>query len=141
MSKRERILKTVGSVSDAIVDKWHIEECRGKVIVQSMDLYIHIAKHASQYISIDSVNYTIEHIEDIIKTPDYVFYNIENKSIEYYKMLIENVSVVVQNTKKREMYVASVYPVKYGKIENRKKKEKETIDKILLDKYTYKVKS
>lgn len=134
---KERIKKVVGYISDDIAKKWLLDDCKGKAIIQSLDLYVHIAKHAKEYKSIESVNYTIEHISDVINDPDYVFYNEETKGIEYYKKLLENVSVVVQTSNKRDLYIASVYPVTEIKIDNRKNKEKEVLEKRIIDKYTY----
>ncbi len=135
---KNRVCKKIGYVNDDIIKKWFLDECRGKEIVQSLDLYIHIAPHAKQFLSVDSFNYTIDHVVDVINAPDYVYYNVEKHGIEYYKKLLENVCVVVQNTGKRELYVASIYPVSEVKIRNRKLNEEETIKKQSLKKYGYK---
>lgn len=138
---KKRIVKIIGYVNNDIISKWYLDECVNKPIIQSLDLYIHIAPHASQFSSVDSFNYTIDHIPDVINAPDYVFYDIDKGGIEYYKKLIENVCVVVQNSKKRELYVASVYPVTETKIKNRKLKEDKMLEDILVEKYRYKQKS
>lgn len=54
---------------------------------------------------------------------DYVYYNEEKNGLEFYKNLMEKVCVVVQIVDKRELYIASVYPVREEKISNRKYKE------------------
>lgn len=136
MGKRD--IRFVGYVSDEIIKKWCLDECTGKQIVRSLDLYSHIEPHKEQFISLDSFYHTIDHINDVIESPDYVFYDMDKGGIEYYKMLMENVCIVVQTSNKRDLYVASVYPVTETKIKNRKNKEQDAIDKLLLEKYRYK---
>lgn len=100
-----------------------LEKHSGKKIVQYEGLLKHIAKHESEYISIESCEYTINNIASIIKDYDYVYYNKEKQGLEYYKKLIEKVCAIVQIVDKRELYVASVYPVREEKISNRKYKD------------------
>ena len=138
--KKRKIVKTIGYVNNDIIAKWFLDDCVNKPIVQALDVYIHISQHAEQFISVDSFNYTVDHIIDVINSPDYVFYDINKKGIEYYKKLMENVCVVVQTTNKRELYVASVYPVTETKIRNRKLKENKMLEKLALEKYRYKEK-
>lgn len=38
----KKIVKIVGRISDDIADKYGLDEYRGKEIVQSLDLYLHI---------------------------------------------------------------------------------------------------
>lgn len=100
-----------------------LEKHIGKKIVQYDGLLKHIAKHSKEYISIESCECTINNLSTIIKNPDYVYYNKEKRGLEFYKSLMEKVCVVVQIVNKRELYIASVYPVREEKISNRKYKE------------------
>ena len=133
----------MGNVTQGIAKKWYLDEQTDKIILQEAGLFKHIAPHAEQYESIESLNYTMEHMEDVIKSPDFVFYNTKKNGIEYYKKLIENVVVVVTPTKKRELYISSVYPVDESKISNRKirelseiKKAKKKMEKEMIQKYS-----
>lgn len=130
--------KVVGILDRNILTKWILEEPIDLKIYQSMGLYKHIFKHIEEYSSIDSANYTMDHIEDVISNPEYVSYNPKQKSIEYYKTLLEPVSVVVQKDNQGILYVASVYPVTETKINNRRQKEDVIIQDRLLEKYKYK---
>lgn len=80
--------KIVGTLDKDIINKWILSEPKDLKIYQSTGLYKHIFKHIKEYSSIDSANYTIDHIEDIIANPEYISYNIKQKSI-IEKQLIE----------------------------------------------------
>lgn len=41
-----RINKIVGRISDEVVERYKLYDYRNKEIVQSLDLYVHVAKHA-----------------------------------------------------------------------------------------------
>ena len=135
---KKKSKKVVGNLSRDIIEKWYLEEPKDLQIYQSVGLYKHIFKHIEEYASIDSANYTMDHIGDVISNPDYVSFNLKQNSIEYYKTLLEPVSVVVQRDEEDLLYVASVYPVTMTKINNRKQKETKIIEERLLEKYRYK---
>lgn len=115
--------KEIWKLEEKLAIEKGLEKHAGKKIVQHEGLLKHIAKHESEYISIESCECTINNIATIIKNPDYVFYNEEKHGLEFYKNLMEKVCVVVQIVDKRELHVASVYPVPEKKISNRKYKE------------------
>ena len=145
--KKKRIVKIMGIVTKNIAEKWYLDEQKNKTILQEADIFKHIAPHAEQYESIESLNYTMEHMSDVINKPDFVFYNVSKNGIEYYKKLMENVVVVVTPSKKRELYISSVYPVDDIKIANRRnrenseiKKAKKKQEKEMLEKYSKKEK-
>lgn len=135
---KNKSVKVVGSLEKSIIKKWILNEPEDIKIYQSMGLYKHIFKHIEEYASIDSANYTMDHIEDVIANPEYVSYNPKQKSLEYYKTLLEPVSVIVQTDDNNSLYVASVFPVTETKINNRKLKEESIISQRLLEKYRYK---
>lgn len=114
-----RIIKTVGTISDEIIEKYKLYDYRNKKIVQSMDLYIHITKHIKEFKSIDSYNKTISNIENIISEPLFVYYNKQRNSLLYFKKIDEEVCVVVKLNlrENKDSYVASVYPVNENKIQ------------------------
>jgi hypothetical protein len=115
--------KVIDILNEDLAIEHGLEKHANKKIVQYEGLLKHIAKHEKEYISIESCECTINNISTIIKNPDFVFYNKESNGLEYYKNLIEKVCVVVQIVDKRELYIASVYPVTEKKITNRKYKQ------------------
>lgn len=115
--------KVIDLLSEKIAKEKGIEKHAGKRIVQYDVLFEHISKHVKEYISIESYECTINNISTVIKNPDYIFYNEEKRGLEFYKNLMEKVCVVVQIVNKRELPIASVYPVTDTKISNRKYKE------------------
>ena len=116
---RNRIYKIVGTISDDIVDKYHLYEYRNKEIVQSLDLYIHIAKHAKEFKSVDSYNHTLSNISNIIKEPFFVYFDPHKNSLSYFKEIDENVCAVVKLNlrKNKDNYIATIYPVSKYKIQ------------------------
>lgn len=135
--EKGKVGKIVGFIDKNLCKKWCLEDYSERPIIQSLGLYVHIAKHASEFISVDSFNYTIDHINDVIIEPDYVYYNQECNSLEYYKRLMENVCVIVKLNNKRELYVGSLFPATENKINGRKLKEAKIIEERLIKKYTH----
>ena len=121
MSKR-KINKIVGRISNDIVERYKLYEYRNEEIVQSLDLYKHVAKHAEEFESVDSFNHTLTNIEKIIEDPIFVYYDANRNSLSYFKEIDENVCVVVKLKlkKNKDTYVASVFPVSVKKIERLK---------------------
>ena len=133
--------KIIGVITKEIAEKWGHPELAGKLIYQFAKIHKHIEKHFTQFEFGDkSKNYTMSHLKDIISDPDYVCYNLKNNGFEYHKKLLEYVVVTVKptNDDSNIFCISTVYPSSKQKMENRIKKEKEMIEKVLLDKYTYK---
>lgn len=84
-------------------------------IYQSVGLYKHILKRHP-----DKVD-TVQHIPLIIKQPDYIGRNPkEQNSIELVKCIGDNVQVCVKlDADEHYLYVASVYVISNGKLNNR----------------------
>lgn len=120
---KESESKIVGNINKKVCDDLHLKEQLGKPIKMAPTLLEHIAKHSVEYENVDSCLYTLSNISDILNNPDYIYYNETNKSIEYYKFLKEYVSVVVKVTNKKSLFIASIYPVKKAKIDNRMEKK------------------
>lgn len=127
--RKKQLTKIIGNVAKEIANKWYLNEQIDKPILLESGLYKHIAHHSREYKSLESHNYTMNHIEDVINNPDFVFYNVSKNGIEYYKKLIEDVVVIVTPTKKRKLYISSIYPVNKSKILNRIIREKSEINK------------
>ena len=120
--KKGNIKKIVGKISNEIIDKYKLYDYRNKKIIQSLNLYLHIAKHIPEFISIDSYNHTISNIPNIILKPDFVYFDNKRNSLLYFKKIDENVCVVVKLNlrKNKDTYIASIYPVSTRKIEKYK---------------------
>lgn len=131
----------LGEISPKIIKKWNLEKYKGKKIVFYSDRKKHCEEHITQYDKEEDFYYTIANLEKIINKPDYVYYDVDKKGLEYYKNIRGNILVAVRISPGNELKVRSIYPVTPTKIENRKKKEEEAINKSLIDKYTHKVTS
>ena len=127
------ISKKIGYVTKKVAEELNLPDQIWKPIKITPALFEHIAKHSEEYKNAGSCLYTLENLSNIVDEPNYVFYNKRNKSIEYYKFLQEYVSLIVKVTNKKNLYVASVYPVKKIKIENRLEKKKLEQNKQLED--------
>lgn len=117
-----RINKIVGRISDEVVERYKLYDYRNKEIVQSLDLYVHVAKHAKEFESVDSFNHTLSNISDIIENPYFVYYDPSKNSLLYFKEIDENVCTVVKLNlrKNKDSYVATVYPISKNKIDKYK---------------------
>lgn len=113
-----RINKIVGRISEDLVEKYKLYDYRNKEIVQSLDLYLHVAKHAKEFESVDSFNHTLSNISEIIENPYFVYYNPSKNSLLYFKEIDENVCAVVKLNlrKNKDSYVATIYPISKNKI-------------------------
>lgn len=74
----------------------------------------------------------MDSLEDIIKSPDYVFYDKSKAVLEYYKNVRGNILVAVRIVPDKELKVRSVYSLEQQKIDNRKKRG---IDMQMYNKY------
>lgn len=119
MAKRDRIKKIVGRISDEVIEKYKLYDYRNREIIQSLDLYMHVAKHVSEFESVDSYNHTMFNIPLIISEPLFVYYDPHKNSLLYFKEIDENVCVVVKLAlrKNKDTYVATVYPISRNKID------------------------
>lgn len=117
-----RINKIVGKISDDIVEQYKLYDYRGRNIVQSLDLYLHITKHIPEFESVDSYTNTMSNIENIIANPYFVYHDPHKNSLLYFKEIDENICVVVKLNlrKNKDNYIATVYPISKSKIEKYK---------------------
>ena len=117
--RKGKINKIVGRISDEVVDKYKLYDYRDKEIVQSLDLYLHVAKHVPEFESVDSYNHTMSNISEIISNPYFVYHDPHKNSLLYFKEIDEDVCVVVKLNlrKNKDTYVATVYPISKNKIQ------------------------
>lgn len=118
MAKRDRVKKIVGRISDEVIEKYKLYEYRNREIIQSLDLYTHVAKHAPEFESVDSYNHIMLNIPLIISEPLFVYYDPHRNSLLYFKEIDENVCAVVKLALRnnKDTYVATVYPISRNKI-------------------------
>lgn len=121
MAKR-RINKIVGQISDDVIERYKLYDYRNQEIVQSLDLYLHIAKHIPEFESVDSYNNTIANIPNIIENPYFVYYDPHRNSLMYFKEIDENVCIVVKLNlrKNKDNYISTIYPISKAKIDRLK---------------------
>ena len=86
-------------------------------ILQAAGLEVHIKKHHPDIVDFISL------IPQIIKTPDYIGHNPKEPfSIELVKKVSQNLMVCVKLDREKDyLYVASLYSITDGKLENRVK--------------------
>ncbi|MDD2208410.1 MAG: hypothetical protein PHG03_03420 [Bacilli bacterium] len=115
MASRKYKNKEVGRLEKKFCDKHGIGKCTNFKIVQSLGLIYHVQKHMNDFISVDSFNYTMLNIKEVVNAPFFTDYDSINHSIKYYKKLQEYVCVVV-NITETNAFVSTVYPVNKKRI-------------------------
>ncbi len=108
------------------------KELSGKLIV----IYENDRKHCynQHYKDFDSpkvFSFVMNNLDYIINEKDFVLYNKNNSSLEYYKKLNQNVSVRVKIEDSNELKIKTVFPVPESKYEN--KKNKATYNKYIIE--------
>lgn len=114
-----KIKKIVGRISSEVIERYKLYDYRNTEIVQALDLYVHIAKHAEEFESVDSYNHAVASIPEIISDPTFVYYDQYRNSLLYFKKIDENVCLVVKLNlrKNKDTYVATLYPISENKIQ------------------------
>ena len=124
--------RVLGKIDDIIIDKYGIEEHRGKNIVIYPDKKQHAKdRHIHEYDREEDFYIVSDSLQDIISNPDYVYYDEDKVGLEFYKNINGNILVAVGVQPGHELKVRSFYPINETKIDNRKNKE-------LLEMYSYK---
>ncbi len=67
--EKGKIKKIVGRISDEVIEKYKLYDYCNVEIIQSLDLYLYVAKHVSEFKSVDSYNHTMSNIPEIIANP------------------------------------------------------------------------
>lgn len=118
--------KYIGILEPTLADKFDISEHKNKPILVFNDRKQHvIAHHLADFGSIENIEKIYNSLNNIIKKPDYVFYNAKTKGLEYYKNIDKNICVAVRVNPGKVLKVKSWYPANPNKINNRKKKTEE----------------
>lgn len=134
-----KIKRILGTISDEIIKQWGLDDYKDKKIIIYPDAKEHSEeKHKTQYENEEEYYFVMDSLENIIKNPDYVYYDKNKKGLEYFKKFKNNVMVAVRVNEGKELKVKSVYPVTEIKITNRKKKEEMLKMQPLIEKYRYK---
>lgn len=130
--------RVLGKVNKNIADKWYLDKYANKNIVFYDDRLEHCKEHINNYEKEEDFYYVYENLDKIIKSPDYVYYDVDKKGLEYYKKIKGNILVAVRIKEGSELKVKSFYPVTDTKVDNRQKKEEKAIKEALIEKYRYK---
>ena len=121
--------KYIGILEPKIADKLKIPEHKNKPILVYSDRIEHVIEHHLKDFGTKSkIISAYNNLRNIIKNPDYVFLNIKNNSIEYYKNINNGICVAVRISAGKVLKVRSWFPLNKSKISNRIKKEKEELD-------------
>lgn len=119
--------RILGKINSDIVEEWELYEHKDKKIVMYEEAKDHSkARHLNDYENEADYYVVMDSLEEIIRKPDYVFYDKSKKGLEYYKKIKSDILIAIRIDNGKELRVKSVYPVKPEKIENRKKKEAQT---------------
>ncbi len=119
----KRDLKQVGIITKNIADKHNLYEYNQRPIMQSLDFYVHIAKHVKDFKNVDNYITALNAISDVLSTPEFTFYDKKRQTILYYGVTTEIVCYVVKlNIDKDYCFLASLYPISQNKLEKIKER-------------------
>lgn len=120
--------KYLGILDNNIAEKWNLEEHKNKPILVYEDRIEHVKqKHLKDFKNEENIMIAYDNLHNVIKKPDYTFYNSKTKGLEYYKKM-DNLCVAVRINTGNVLKVRSWYPPNKGKIHNRQKKETQIDD-------------
>ncbi len=123
---KKRDTKIVGKITEQIALNHRLSELTDRPIVQSLDFYIHIAKHVKEFKTVENYMNALNNIPNVLINPEFTYYDKEKESILYYAKINEVTCYVVKlNLTNDYCYLASLYPVSLKKME--KKKEESYI--------------
>lgn len=118
--------KYVGILDEKIANICGISEHKNKPILVYNNRITHVLEHhLTDFGNEENVMRAYNNIPNVIKKPDYYFYNKKTNGLEYYKTLNNNLCVAVRISPGKVLKVKSWYPPNKGKIANRRKKELE----------------
>lgn len=107
----------VGELTQEQIDTLNID-MKPRNIKFAYDRISHCEKHKSDFINIESYNYSMQNIPQIINIPDYIGYNPQNNSIEYIKQLGDLTLVAIRLKQQGDLFLRSIYPISKSKLEN-----------------------
>ncbi len=121
--------KYIGILDPELAKRLNIEEHKNKPILVFDDRINHVIdNHLKDFGSKEKIEKIYNELSNIIKKPDYVFYNKNTRGIEYYKRIDTDICVAVRINPGKTLKVRSWYPANEGKISNRKKKTTSEIE-------------
>lgn len=105
------------------MEKHQLSEYINRPIMQSLDFYVHIAKHIKDFKSVDNYMNALNNISEVLKKTEFTVYDKNRKTLLYYGVTEENVCYVVKlNLNKDYCFLASLYPISKTKLEHQKEK-------------------
>ena len=114
MQENKQVLK-IGELKQDIINILDLQ-INPRSIKFGYDRIEHCKRHLNDFKNIHSYNKSIEHIPEIINTPDYVGFNIKNNSIEYIKKIDDLTLVAVRLKQKDDLFLRSIYPITESKL-------------------------
>lgn len=117
----KRAVKQIGTITEDVASQHKISELTNRPIIQSLDFYVHIAKHVKEFKNVDSYNHAIENIENVLLNPEFTFYDKQKQCILYYAKIDEYTCYAVNiNLGTDYCYIASLYPISEKKLQRKK---------------------
>ena len=109
----EKPNKTIISVlNDDYLNKYGLPDIyKNKTIVLYDDRFSHFAKHELEFSSEESYRKSVLSIDTIIREPDFISFNENNRSLEFVKRITDNTLVAVRVSQSRELKVKTLYPI------------------------------
>ncbi len=121
MYKRDS--KQVGMITEKVAERHHLHEYVNRPIMQSLDFYVHIAKHIKDFKNVDNYMTILKKIPDVLKKPEFTFYDKNRQTILYFGKINEVVCYVVKlNVRKDYCFLATLYPISQNKLDKYKEK-------------------
>lgn len=119
------IKQIIGTLDKKIAIKYGIPEYANKKIVLYPNDRRHCEKrHLQDFPDSKNFYYVLSRLDLIIDSPDIVFYNKKNSSLEYYKNIGNNISVRVRVEPGNELRVKTFFPVNETKVKEKEAKVK-----------------
>ncbi len=113
----------VGEVSEKdAIDCKQKELANKKIVIYENDRKHCYKRHYNDFNDSKVFRFVMENLGYIIEEKDFVLYNKNNSSLEYYKKLDQNVSVRVKVENSNELKIKTVFTISDIKYENKKNK-------------------
>jgi len=103
-------VKLVGKINESITSFYSLEKYNNYKIYQSLNLIYHVNKHKVSFINSYSYYYTLNNLEEVLLSPEFVYYDNKNNSFRYFKKLKEYVCVIVKFND-GSAFISTFYPV------------------------------
>ncbi len=121
MAWQKKDVKTVGKITEKIAFYHNMSELVDRPIVQSLDFYVHIAKHVKEFQTSENYMNALNNIANALNNPEFTYFDKKKGSLLYYAKINEITCYVVKlNIKNDYCYSASLFPVSLKKLERKK---------------------